>query len=504
MSSDDLAESPRLLAQRHSLARLEQRSNGEVPQLKPVSGSAEPADQHSNRLPLQLRTGIAALTGLDLSDVRVQRNSDKPAQLSALAYAQGDRIHLAPGQDAHLAHEAWHLVQQRQGRVQPTLQLAGAAINDEPALEREADVMGAQAWAQGQRAARPMAPPLQRVAASPVVQRIPDDDPVPLALRTALQNYPTQSDLGLFHIRPAALRQAGKLLSPLAQKATLSRREKQTLLDAIEEVQQWQATVNRATLTGKEATRYDDMQALALEVHAFVGTGAALVAAVHTQSATLEHARTVPDFIEHLRRQGLTMFNEESGKEQLNPEGVRRYSSVKASFEAQNQRRIELNPLGDEPDSHAGRVGKMIANSYPEYQSALRAPDDAIATKRKLLESSLIADSLATAAPEHVTRERFAHTFPGGLADPTQLVVGQIYVEQGFIFVGGERANDNGFKMEIELNKGFPVDARRYYGHGKDSEEKMQWLTLPGAQFRYEGKDGDGAKAIYRFTQISR
>lgn len=96
-------------------------------------------------MPDGLKTGIESLSGVDISDVRVHTNSAQPAQLNALAYAQGGDIHLGPGQESHMAHEAWHIVQQRQGRVKPTVQMQGTAINDDPALEREADVMGAQA-----------------------------------------------------------------------------------------------------------------------------------------------------------------------------------------------------------------------------------------------------------------------------------------------------------------------------------------------------------------------
>ncbi|RUL68508.1 DUF4157 domain-containing protein [Dyella choica] len=96
-------------------------------------------------MPHQLKAGIEALSGMDMSDVRVHRNSDKPSQLNALAYAQGNNIHLGPGQERHLPHEAWHVVQQRQGRVQPTMQMAGAHVNDDERLEREADTMGAKA-----------------------------------------------------------------------------------------------------------------------------------------------------------------------------------------------------------------------------------------------------------------------------------------------------------------------------------------------------------------------
>jgi hypothetical protein len=101
-------------------------------------------------LPDGLKSGIEALSGMAMDDVRVHYNSDKPAQLNAHAYARGSDIHLAPGQDRHLPHEAWHLVQQAQGRVQPTLQLSdGIAVNDDPSLEREADQMGERALASG-------------------------------------------------------------------------------------------------------------------------------------------------------------------------------------------------------------------------------------------------------------------------------------------------------------------------------------------------------------------
>lgn len=115
-------------------------------------------------LPDSLRTGIELLSGLSMNGVKVHRNSPKPAQLDANAYAQGNDIHLAPGQERHLPHEAWHLVQQAEGRVRPTRQMhGGVAVNDDAALEREADRMGAAALEQAaRRDVRPEAPPLQR------------------------------------------------------------------------------------------------------------------------------------------------------------------------------------------------------------------------------------------------------------------------------------------------------------------------------------------------------
>ena len=97
-------------------------------------------------MPDDLKQGIESLSGQDMSDVKVTYNSDKPAQLQAHAYAQGTDIHIAPGQEKHLPHEAWHVVQQKQGRVQPTMQMKGNVnVNDDAGLEKEADVMGQKA-----------------------------------------------------------------------------------------------------------------------------------------------------------------------------------------------------------------------------------------------------------------------------------------------------------------------------------------------------------------------
>ena len=97
-------------------------------------------------LPDNLKSGIESLSGMSMDSVKVHYNSDKPAQLNALAYAQGSDIHVGPGQEKHVPHEAWHVVQQAQGRVNPTKETSGGTqINDDKSLETEADVMGAKA-----------------------------------------------------------------------------------------------------------------------------------------------------------------------------------------------------------------------------------------------------------------------------------------------------------------------------------------------------------------------
>lgn len=99
---------------------------------------------NSSGLPDQLKQGIERLTGCPTDDVKVHCNSPKPAQLDAHGGVQGSDIHAAPDSEKQIPAEAWHVVQQQDGRVRPAMQLkAGVAFNDDPALEREADALGA-------------------------------------------------------------------------------------------------------------------------------------------------------------------------------------------------------------------------------------------------------------------------------------------------------------------------------------------------------------------------
>jgi len=124
-----------------------------------------PARNNQTGIPDNTLTRMESSLNADFSDVRLHTNSPQASEVNALAYTQGNDIHFAPGQYSPtstqsqqiLGHELTHVVQQRQGRVKPTMQLKGLPINDDNSLEREADILGARA-AQNDIAQRKISP----------------------------------------------------------------------------------------------------------------------------------------------------------------------------------------------------------------------------------------------------------------------------------------------------------------------------------------------------------
>ncbi|WP_083629468.1 eCIS core domain-containing protein [Tenacibaculum agarivorans] len=169
--------------------------------------------ENKTGLPDQLKSGIESLSGMDMSDTRVHYNSSVPAQLQAHAFAQGNNIHIAPGQEQHLPHEAWHVVQQKQGRVKETTQLKGkVAINDDEGLEREADVMGAKAMEGGTGEVTS----LKSVSASGPVQRYITDNGWEIS-----QNYAFALDGKELFAKKAQIKNSDRMLKLSGSKGSL-------------------------------------------------------------------------------------------------------------------------------------------------------------------------------------------------------------------------------------------------------------------------------------------
>ncbi len=132
------------------MADTAQRMEKEEDEDKPASLKANPAIQRKED---NVVSKMGESMGADFSNVNIHTNSNSATDVGALAYTQGNDIHFAPGQfkpdtksgQELIGHELTHVVQQREGRVQPTTEVNGMPVNDSASLEREADVKGAQA-----------------------------------------------------------------------------------------------------------------------------------------------------------------------------------------------------------------------------------------------------------------------------------------------------------------------------------------------------------------------
>ncbi|WP_051312899.1 eCIS core domain-containing protein [Sporocytophaga myxococcoides] len=163
----DLEEEP---VQRYGPVPIQLQESEEEPVQRkgpvPSMNHSEEASQNdytssSDKMPALIQKKMESSFGEDFSDVNIHKNSSQSKDLNAYAYTQGNDIHFAPGKynpesqkgQELLGHELTHVVQQREGRVQPTVQKKGVNINDDEGLEKEADEMGEKA-AKGEKTAK--------------------------------------------------------------------------------------------------------------------------------------------------------------------------------------------------------------------------------------------------------------------------------------------------------------------------------------------------------------
>lgn len=137
----------------------------------------------TDKLPPDVEANMEMSFGADFSGVRIHQDSQADS-LGALAYTRGSDIHIASGQyDPHtqggkelLGHELTHVLQQSEGHVGTTGVVKGMPLNDDPALEQEADDLGARA-ARGERVGRGLAASSSGVALAQM--KADPDDSVP-------------------------------------------------------------------------------------------------------------------------------------------------------------------------------------------------------------------------------------------------------------------------------------------------------------------------------------
>jgi Domain of unknown function (DUF4157) len=151
-----------------------------------------------NGLPIALSNQIKTLLGVDPSQAVIHKNSGKAAEIGALAFVQGNEIHFAPGKfnpntregKELIGHEFTHYKQQMQGLVQPTSEIAGMPLNEDPALEAAADAMGAKIAAEQGGAAAASAVAGGGGASSPIQAKMEAAEPQPEAETAAPEAAP--------------------------------------------------------------------------------------------------------------------------------------------------------------------------------------------------------------------------------------------------------------------------------------------------------------------------
>lgn len=117
--------------------------------------SSSTSSTTSTGLPGTVQAKMEKSFNTSFSDVKITKDSSKAKNIGAKAYTQGSSIHFAPGKfdpnttsgQELIGHELTHVVQQKQGRVTPSIQGKFQNINTDSSLEKEADHMGARAAA---------------------------------------------------------------------------------------------------------------------------------------------------------------------------------------------------------------------------------------------------------------------------------------------------------------------------------------------------------------------
>ncbi len=115
-----------------------------------------PSQKDNTGIPAQMKKKFERSSGFSFDDVRVHYNSEKPAQLHAHAYTQGNEVYVAPGQEKHLPHELGHVVQQKSNAVTPTGEISGMPLNDDEAMESGADRLAEEAESSGESGEVPL------------------------------------------------------------------------------------------------------------------------------------------------------------------------------------------------------------------------------------------------------------------------------------------------------------------------------------------------------------
>lgn len=170
----------------------------DTPDENPPDGEDEDSIETSENSQSEVLESMERAFGTSFSSVKIITDSQEAVDLGAKAFTMGESIYFAPGfyrpntaeGKKLLAHELTHVVQQREGRVQPTTEKQGFQINDNQNLEDEADRRGNLAVQRREVPAFKLSNSVtsQSTVQQKVVQRQLNESQLSIAIR-GLHNY---------------------------------------------------------------------------------------------------------------------------------------------------------------------------------------------------------------------------------------------------------------------------------------------------------------------------
>lgn len=353
----------------------------------------------------------------------------------------------------------------------------------------------------------------QSVKASPSTETT--DDILPsikieaLSLSDLLCSFHRDARLYRFTTQPL-LRNIRSLANDVKRKNLTSMPAQLQLTALAKKIQEWMNVQNTDNLKGRALDRYNKMKVVFDKIQEYIKSSSSIRNTVWQISGDAEREAKPELFSEVFIRNhpNCVKYNEKGHPVLKDVRYVELYEAEEARWtKLRNQRRPKIS--GDEQrfTSTERAIAKIVSNECSMYQEPLINLElkDSWSERGVLLENTKIVSKLSKFKPETVTAKRYATVFPGGEADPSQLDTTKSYVSKGYTFIGGERSSNNGFCMNISLKKGYPIDARGYYGHQTDdSDSKMQWVALPGSVFNFKKVEIEAGESVYYFDQIDR
>jgi len=311
-------------------------------------------------------------------------------------------------------------------------------------------------------------------------------------------------------ITPPLLSEANKLIKKLLKKNLKLSEAKKMLIELAQTLERWLSSQNPESLNQRSLLRFEKVKSLRDVINGYIHSSESLRNFVWQVSGQAEEGAEVETFSDVFMKRHPTLveYNQSGVPILKNLKAAKQYDIEEAQWKLSRQQarpKIMPDPGMNSPDEQM--IQKIILNDVSAYQAPLRDEEfrNSWSERGVLLENIEIINAFSRYKPEKVTADRYALTFPDGESNPHQLQRGKRYVCPGYMFVGGERSSDDGFKMRITLNKGYPVDAHGLYGHQYDAQEsKMQWVTLPGAVFVFKGVKTNAGEKVFLFNQVNR